>query len=56
MTDQPKMEWMIARTHAHLWINGTYCGISVALEEKKCRPTDETMALLNLPPLPKKGG
>lgn len=48
------MEWKIARTQAHLWINDNYSGISVSLT--RCRPTEETLKALNLPPLPKKGG
>lgn len=47
-------EWKVARTQAHLHIDGNYSGISVLLT--KCRPTDETLKTLNLPPLPKKGG
>jgi len=47
-------EWKVARTQAHLWIDGNYSGISVSLT--KCRPSDETLQALNLPPLPKKGG
>lgn len=43
-------EWKIARTQAHLYIDGNYSGISVSLT--KCRPTDETLKALNLPPLP----
>lgn len=43
--------WRIARTQAHLWIDGNYSGISVSLI--KCRPSDETLKELNLPPLPK---
>jgi len=47
-------EWHIARTQAHLHIDGNYSGISVSLI--KCRPEDEILKELNLPPLPKKGG
>jgi len=47
-------EWQIARTQAHLHINGNYSGISVSLT--KCRPSEETLKELNLPPLPEKGG
>jgi hypothetical protein len=46
-------EWKIARTQAHLHIDGNYCGISVSLT--KCRPEEATLEALNLPPLPKKG-
>jgi len=45
-------EWKVARTQAHLHINGNYSGISVSL--KTCTPTEETLMALNLPPLPKK--
>jgi len=47
-------EWQIARTQAHLHIDGNYAGITVSLT--KCRPSEETLKELNLPPLPKKGG
>jgi hypothetical protein len=49
-----KIEWKAARTMAHLHINGLYSGISVSLV--KCVPDEATLKLLNLPPLPKKGG
>ncbi len=45
-------EWKIARTQAHLHINGNYSGITVSLT--KCRPSDETLKELNLPPLPER--
>jgi hypothetical protein len=48
---QMTKEWQIARTQAHLHINGNYAGITVSLT--KCRPSDETLRELNLPPLPK---
>lgn len=47
-------EWKIARTQAHLHVNGNYAGITVSLT--KCRPADELIAEMGLPPLPKKGG
>jgi len=50
-------EWIVARTMAHLHVNGVYSGISISL--KKCRPSDELIKEMNLPPippLPKKGG
>jgi hypothetical protein len=47
------IEWKIARTMAHLWINHHYSGISVSLV--KCVPTEETLKMLNMPSLPKKG-
>ncbi|MFZ5692436.1 MAG: hypothetical protein ACOY5F_14400 [Pseudomonadota bacterium] len=46
-------EWKVARTQAHLHVNGNYSGITVSLA--KCRPSDELIAEMNLPPLPKKG-
>lgn len=48
---QMTKEWKIARTQAHLHIDGNYCGISVSLI--KCRPEEATLEALNLPPLPK---
>jgi hypothetical protein len=51
---QMTKEWKVARTMAHLTLNGNFTGISVSLI--KCRPSDETLEALNLPPLPKKGG
>jgi hypothetical protein len=53
-SEQMTKEWKIARTQAHLHIDGNYSGISVSLT--KCRPSDELIAHMNLPPLPKKGG
>lgn len=44
-------EWQVARTQAHLHLDGNYTGFSVSL--RKCRPADETIAKMNLPPLPK---
>jgi hypothetical protein len=55
--------WIVARTRAHLHVRGVnaegmgfggYTGISVSLT--KCRPSDELIEELGLPPLPKKGG
>jgi hypothetical protein len=46
-----KFEWKVARTQAHLHQVGVgYAGISVSLS--KCRPTDEVVKALGLPPLP----
>jgi len=45
-------EWIVARTQAHLHVDGNYSGISVSLT--KCRPSDELIASMNLPPLPKR--
>jgi len=47
-------EWIVARTQAHLHVDGNYSGISVSLT--KCRPSDELIKEMNLPPLPRKGG
>lgn len=47
-------EWKVARTQAHLHVAGNYTGFSVSLG--KCRPADDLIAAMNLPPLPKKGG
>ena len=47
-------EWNPARTMAHLFFDGKFTGISTSLT--KCRPSDELLAKMNLPPLPKKGG
>lgn len=44
-------EWKKARTQAHLWIDGSYSGITVSLT--KCRPTDAVLVALGLPPLPR---
>lgn len=48
----PAKAWIVARTQAHLHVNGNYSGISVSLT--KCRPDDALIASMNLPPLPKK--
>ena len=49
----PAAQWIVARTQAHLHVNGNYSGISVSLT--KCRPDDALIASMNLPPLPKIG-
>ncbi|MHB0785593.1 hypothetical protein [Bradyrhizobium sp. 5.13L] len=49
----PAKAWIVARTQAHLHVNGNYSGISVSLT--KCRPDDALIAAMNLPPLPKIG-
>lgn len=46
-------KWEIARTMAHLHVDGNYSGISVSLKNP---PAEEILKELNLPPLPKKGG
>lgn len=46
-------KWEVARTMAHLHLDGRYSGISVSL---KAPPSDEVLKELNLPALPKKGG
>lgn len=45
-------EWKVARTMAHLWINGNFSGLSFKVEYL----TSEILKDLNLPPLPKAGG
>lgn len=47
-----RKEWIKARTQAHLYVDGVYSGISVSLT--KCRPSDELIAAMGLPPLPPK--
>lgn len=48
-----RIEWQVARTQAHLHIDGNYAGITVSLD--KCRPSEETLNLLNLPPFRRRG-
>ncbi len=44
--------WKIARTQAHLWIDGNYSGLSFPIDKL----TPEILRELNLPPLPRKEG
>lgn len=45
-------EWKVARTLAHLWLDGNYSGLSFPLKVL----TPEILAELNLPALPKREG
>lgn len=56
MTNQAHViEWRVARTMAHLWIDGRYTGISINIKGKHAiRP--EVLEILNLPALPGKEG
>lgn len=49
-------EWKIARTMAHLWIDGRYSGISVSIKNltQLDTPTPEMLEGMNLPPLPRR--
>lgn len=54
-----KIEWVLARTMAHLHIDGNFSGISVHLGKGPLRigrVPAETLRILGLPALPEKEG
>lgn len=52
---EKSIKWEIARTYAHLHLNGRFTGISVSLKHSWISEDPEVLKILRLPPLREAG-